>query len=235
MTLRPNFLPLHRMAEDVKKKKIFEFNILGRVFHYASPYKNRLYGSIALSVLLAVLAGAVAIIAASAVSGDSSRAATRPHQLHLVEVQLASSQIDLGRRGFSAGDRQTIVSAILTPGGRRIGRLDDDCAITQAGARPEALCDFTITLPRGQLTGTFSETTGAAGSSAGGASWTGSGAASCAGGAASCASSEGGGASELAVSWGASVVVRSAWVDAAGGSAAGCSDLGAYEWRVGLW
>jgi ATP-binding cassette subfamily B multidrug efflux pump len=44
------------MGEDVKKKKIFEFNLLGRVFHYASPYKNRLYGSIALSVLLAVLA-----------------------------------------------------------------------------------------------------------------------------------------------------------------------------------
>ncbi len=114
--------------------------------------------SIRFSLLLAVLAGAVAIIAASAVSGDSSRAATRPHALlHLVEVQRSSSQIDLGRRGFSAGDRQTIVSAILTPGGRRIGRLDDDCAITQAGARPEALCDFTITLPRGQLTGTFSE------------------------------------------------------------------------------
>ncbi len=44
------------MAEDVKKKKIFEFSLLGRVFHYASPYKNRLYGSIALSILLAVLA-----------------------------------------------------------------------------------------------------------------------------------------------------------------------------------
>ena len=44
------------MAEDVKKKKIFEFSLLGRVFHYAAPYKNRLYGSIALSILLAVLA-----------------------------------------------------------------------------------------------------------------------------------------------------------------------------------
>ncbi len=44
------------MAEDVKKKKIFEFSLLGRVFHYAAPYKNRVYGSIALSVLLAVLA-----------------------------------------------------------------------------------------------------------------------------------------------------------------------------------
>jgi len=44
------------MSEEVKKKKIFEFSLLGRVFHYAAPYKNRLYGSIALSVLLAILA-----------------------------------------------------------------------------------------------------------------------------------------------------------------------------------
>jgi ATP-binding cassette subfamily B multidrug efflux pump len=44
------------MSEEVKKKKIFEFSLLGRVFHYARPYKNRLYGSIALSILLAILA-----------------------------------------------------------------------------------------------------------------------------------------------------------------------------------
>lgn len=44
------------MSEEVKKKKIFEFSLLGRVFHYAAPYKNRLYGSIALSILLAILA-----------------------------------------------------------------------------------------------------------------------------------------------------------------------------------
>lgn len=42
--------------EEVKKKKIFEFSLLGRVFHYAAPYKSRLYGSIALSILLAILA-----------------------------------------------------------------------------------------------------------------------------------------------------------------------------------
>jgi ATP-binding cassette, subfamily B, multidrug efflux pump len=44
------------MPEVVKKKKIFEFSLLGRVFHYAAPYKNRVYGSILLSILLAVLA-----------------------------------------------------------------------------------------------------------------------------------------------------------------------------------
>ena len=44
------------MLEEVKKKKIFEFSLLGRVFRYAAPYKNRIYGSIALSILLAILA-----------------------------------------------------------------------------------------------------------------------------------------------------------------------------------
>ena len=43
------------MAEEVKKKKIFDFSLLSRVFRYAAPYKNRLYWSIALSIVLALL------------------------------------------------------------------------------------------------------------------------------------------------------------------------------------
>ena len=44
------------MAEEIKKKKkIFDFSLLQRVFRYAAPYKSRLYWSIALAILLAVL------------------------------------------------------------------------------------------------------------------------------------------------------------------------------------
>src|SRR5579863_7537214 len=43
------------MAEEKKRKKIFDFSLLGRVFRYASPYKSRLYWSVALSILLAVI------------------------------------------------------------------------------------------------------------------------------------------------------------------------------------
>ncbi len=43
------------MAEKGKGKKIFDFSLLRRVFHYASPYRKRLYWSIALSILLAVV------------------------------------------------------------------------------------------------------------------------------------------------------------------------------------
>ncbi|MBS1917667.1 MAG: ABC transporter ATP-binding protein [Bacteroidetes bacterium] len=43
------------MSEKVKGKKIFDFSLLKRVFHYASPYKKRLYWSITLAVLLAIV------------------------------------------------------------------------------------------------------------------------------------------------------------------------------------
>ncbi len=43
------------MSEKVKGKKIFDFSLLRRVFYYASPYKKRLYWSIVLSILLAVI------------------------------------------------------------------------------------------------------------------------------------------------------------------------------------
>ena len=40
-------------TEEKKKRKIFDFSLLRRVFKYAAPYKSRLYFSIALSILLA--------------------------------------------------------------------------------------------------------------------------------------------------------------------------------------
>jgi len=43
------------MPDEVKKKKIFDFSLLKRVFQYASPYKNRIYISITLSILLAII------------------------------------------------------------------------------------------------------------------------------------------------------------------------------------
>jgi ATP-binding cassette subfamily B multidrug efflux pump len=43
------------MSGEIKKRKIFDFSLLKRVFRYAAPYKTRLYISITLSVLLAVI------------------------------------------------------------------------------------------------------------------------------------------------------------------------------------
>ncbi len=45
------------MSENKKaKRKIFNFSLLRRVFHFAAPYKNKFYGSLALAILLAALA-----------------------------------------------------------------------------------------------------------------------------------------------------------------------------------
>src|SRR5579871_5520770 len=43
------------MSEKVKGKKIFDFSSLKRVFQYASPYKKRVYISVILSIVLAIV------------------------------------------------------------------------------------------------------------------------------------------------------------------------------------
>lgn len=45
------------MTEQAKaKRKIFNFSLLRRVFHFAAPYKNKFYGSLVLAIVLAVIA-----------------------------------------------------------------------------------------------------------------------------------------------------------------------------------
>jgi hypothetical protein len=109
---------------------------------------------------------AVTIIAAGALAAGAGIATATPthharearaREIRLIEVQRKSTQLDLGATGFSPGDRQTITSDLFTPSGHKAGRLDDDCTITQAGKRPEAVCTFVITLGGGQLTGAFAQ------------------------------------------------------------------------------
>ena len=45
------------MSDSPKaKRKIFNFSLLRRVFHFAAPYKNKFYGSLVLAIILAVIA-----------------------------------------------------------------------------------------------------------------------------------------------------------------------------------
>jgi hypothetical protein len=104
-----------------------------------------------------LVAGAAALAAGAAIAATAPAHTARARPIHLVEVERNSTQLDLGARGFSPGDRQTISSDLFTPSGHKAGRLDDDCAITQAGARPEAVCSFVITLRQGQLSGSFAQ------------------------------------------------------------------------------
>src|SRR6187549_1016158 len=44
------------MSDQTKlKRKIFNFSLLRRVFHFAAPYKNKFYGSLVLAIVLAVI------------------------------------------------------------------------------------------------------------------------------------------------------------------------------------
>jgi ATP-binding cassette subfamily B protein len=43
------------MSESVKVKKVFDFSLLRRVFHFAGPYKNKFFWSLFLAVFLAVI------------------------------------------------------------------------------------------------------------------------------------------------------------------------------------
>lgn len=43
------------MAQEIKRKKIFDFSLLRRVFQYTAPYKGRLYWSVFLAILLAIV------------------------------------------------------------------------------------------------------------------------------------------------------------------------------------
>jgi len=44
------------MSDAAAKKKVFDFSLLRRIFYFARPYKNKFYGSLLLSVLLALMA-----------------------------------------------------------------------------------------------------------------------------------------------------------------------------------
>jgi ATP-binding cassette subfamily B multidrug efflux pump len=44
------------MSDAAAKKKVFDFSLLRRIFYFARPYKNKFYGSLLLSVVLAIMA-----------------------------------------------------------------------------------------------------------------------------------------------------------------------------------
>jgi ATP-binding cassette, subfamily B, multidrug efflux pump len=44
------------MGDNASKKKVFNFSLLNRVFYFARPYKTKFYGSLLLSVALAIMA-----------------------------------------------------------------------------------------------------------------------------------------------------------------------------------
>jgi hypothetical protein len=99
---------------------------------------------------------ALVLLAATTDSG-----APAPHHvvrhIHLSERELNTEIVDLGAPGHSIGDRIEITSEISDAHGTVIGRADFDCAVTALGKRAGGICSGVVSLPGGQLTGTFFE------------------------------------------------------------------------------
>lgn len=53
---RPLLLPLTTVMTETSKKKVFDFSLLGRVFHFVRPYRGMFYLSLMLAVVMALFA-----------------------------------------------------------------------------------------------------------------------------------------------------------------------------------
>ena len=103
-------------------------------------------------VTLAAVLLAVAITAlASATGRDSDHRGVEVLKLDFANVSV--TEADLGREGFSQGDRITLLDTLFE-GGERVGELGVDCVVVdldgQTGAT--AQCLATATLSGGQIT-----------------------------------------------------------------------------------
>lgn len=55
-TAPPLLLPLATVMTETNKKKVFDFSLLGRVFHFVRPYRGMFYLSLILAVVMALFA-----------------------------------------------------------------------------------------------------------------------------------------------------------------------------------
>lgn len=104
-----------------------------------------------------VVATTTVVLALTALPGTATATGAERHRrIHLIEHELTSQFLDLGRHGLSVGDRQEIHSDILNTGHRKVGTVDDDCAITSvAGQTLAAVCNGVLSLTGGSITVTF--------------------------------------------------------------------------------
>jgi hypothetical protein len=120
--------------------------------------RSTLIAAVGAVVVTAALAPTSLLYAARSHTARAAAADTRVvKRIHVVERELATPMIDLGKPGPSLGDRGTITSVIENTHGTAIGRADFDCVATALGKRAGGTCTAVVTLPGGQITGAFFE------------------------------------------------------------------------------
>jgi hypothetical protein len=104
-------------------------------------------------------AGAALLLAIGSVTvafASSSTSRSADHRgvqvIQLIAKGGHETNIDLGSKGFSAGD-QELVAANLVQDGKRVGEVGSVCQLVRVAKSSAACLDtFTLSLPKGQIT-----------------------------------------------------------------------------------
>ena len=144
---------------------------MNRTSHQTTRYADRRTRSTAVAVaVLAAAGGAVVALNAdgpatagtsvgTSASATSAGARTFTVQTH----QGPETNIDLGQKGFSAGD-QDLFTGTITRQGNHVGRLVGNCTTVRVGkTTADQLCEFVLHLRRGQITAAGTVRSGAKG------------------------------------------------------------------------
>ena len=102
-----------------------------------------------LVVLAAVLSVLPTAAAASRSNANANASQTIKFALAFHDVQL-----DLGKKGPSVGDERIFADSLLDAKGKKVGHDAGVCTFTSL-APPEAACQITFFLPRGQIATQF--------------------------------------------------------------------------------
>src|SRR5687767_3006373 len=97
--------------------------------------------------VVAALVGMVVGGATLASAGNNGNGGATVLTLHATTIQ--ETEIDLGREGFSQGDRLVFRNRLATPTGERVGFAHGDCVFTETGrARVSLRCAVTAAFGR---------------------------------------------------------------------------------------
>lgn len=96
----------------------------------------------------AVAASAVVLASTGSAAAGTPRAGSFTVHLH----QTSDTRVDLGTKGFSAGD-QEVGAANITRNGRRIGWANMSCTTARVGqSSADEMCDYVLHLGAAQIT-----------------------------------------------------------------------------------
>lgn len=102
---------------------------------------------------LVVLAAVLSVVP-TATAASRSNASANPSQTINLALAFHDVQLDLGKKGPSIGDERIVADSLLDAKGKKVGHDAGVCTFTSL-APPEAACNITFFLPRGQIATQF--------------------------------------------------------------------------------